>query len=143
MTVNALGNYVRERRQDLNLSQEQLAARVGGNCCQSDISRIERGHVELPRFPTMVSLASALEVSVGNLLISSGWFQDGHFPQAPAPGVPVVGSSLKNVLSEIDTELEAIRDLERRAAIRSQQLRRKIREMQVSTGLSVSLAGSD
>src|SRR4028119_414126 len=69
-----LGTYVRERRQDLGLSQEQLSVRVSATYGQSDISRLERGHVELPRLETLIQLSGALEVPVGNLLIASGWF---------------------------------------------------------------------
>jgi len=142
MPMNALGNFVRERRQDLNLSQEQLAERVGGNYGQSDVSRIERGQIELPRLGTMVSLAAALEVSIADLLVASGWFDHRHFaaaPPAPAPD----GLPLTNVLSEIDTELEAIRELERQATARSQQLQRMIRELKVTADVSVSFMRAD
>lgn len=143
MPMNALGNFVRERRQDLNLSQQQLAERVGGNYGQSDVSRIERGQIELPRLATMVSLAAALEISIADLLIASGWFDHKHFAAVSPPDAAPDGLPLTDVLSEIDTELEAIRELERQATCRSQQLHRMIRELKATADVSVSLMRAD
>ena len=143
MPLNALGNYVRQRRQDLNLSQEQLAERISVNCCQSDISRIERGHVRLPRLSTMASLAAALEISVGNLLIVTGWFDHEHLAAAPAPGVSADEEAVQEVLSGIDTELDAIGALQRQAASRSEDLRRMVRELKATTDGAATLIAAD
>jgi transcriptional regulator with XRE-family HTH domain len=135
-----IGNFVRERRQDLNLSQEQLAERVGGSYSQSDISRLERGHIELPRLGTMVSLAASLEVPVGDLLIASGWFTEGHFISTHEPAAASAQPSLPTVLDEIEVELDAIQGLERQADVRARKLSAMIRELKVTSGLSVSFA---
>ena len=72
-----IGTYIRERRQVLGLSQDQLADRIrgsfGGAYGQSGISRLERGEVDLLRIGTLIKLASALEVPVGNLLIAADY----------------------------------------------------------------------
>ena len=135
-----LGNYVRERRQDLELSQEQLAERVGGAYSQSDISRLERGQIELPRLGTISRLAAALEVPVGNLLIASGWFDEGHFAAMPTVVQAVEQDTLETVLSEIEAELDTIQHLEHEAKTRADRLRAMIRELQATSGVAVSMA---
>jgi transcriptional regulator with XRE-family HTH domain len=136
---SAIGNYVRERRQDLGLSQEQLAERVGGTYGQSDISRIERGHIELPRLATMVSLAASLEVPVGDLLIASGWFNEEHFVSLSTSSSDADNGKLEAVLAEIEGELDEIRDLERQAEARARKLSAMIRDLKATAGLSVSM----
>ncbi len=68
-----LGQLIRERRMELNLTQEELAERVGEGVRQSEISRLERNRVALPRRHRMEALAVALEIPVGVLLARSGW----------------------------------------------------------------------
>ena len=75
MEKNLLGKYVRERRQDIGLTQEELAARIGGTATQAEISRLERGSVAFPRRSRLEALAVALEVSLGALLVNSGWLE--------------------------------------------------------------------
>ena len=76
MTPNALGTFIRERRFDLGLTQEQLAERVGPTVRQAEISRLERGQVVMPRRQKMEHIAAALDVTLGDLLHSSGWLTD-------------------------------------------------------------------
>ena len=73
MRRNGLGTYVRERRMEMGLTQEQLAERIGETTTQAEVSRLERGHIILPRRDRMEALAEALQVSLGSLLIHSGW----------------------------------------------------------------------
>ena len=73
----SLGTAILQRRMELGLTQAALAERVA-TCGdwgfrQSDISRLERGIVTLPHFTRMRSLATALELPVGELLAKSGW----------------------------------------------------------------------
>lgn len=68
-----LGQLIRERRMDLGLTQEELAERVGAGVRQSEISRLERNRVTLPRRQRMVEIAQALDIPVGLLLARSGW----------------------------------------------------------------------
>jgi len=68
-----LGQLIRERRMELNLTQEELAERVGEGVRQSEISRLERNRVTLPRRQRMEQIAAALDIPVGVLLARSGW----------------------------------------------------------------------
>jgi transcriptional regulator with XRE-family HTH domain len=73
-----LGTFIRERRQDLGLTQEELAERVGESVRQSDISRLERDQITLPRRDRLEAIATALEVSTGELLVRTGWMEEGQ-----------------------------------------------------------------
>jgi transcriptional regulator with XRE-family HTH domain len=73
MEENRFGDHLRKLRMDLGLTQEELAERIGGTCSQAEISRLERGQVSMPRRARLDDLAAALEVSLGELLIHSGW----------------------------------------------------------------------
>lgn len=68
-----LGKFIRQRRIELGMTQEELAERVGDNARQADISRIENDHVTLPRRARLSAIADALDVPVGALLARSGW----------------------------------------------------------------------
>jgi transcriptional regulator with XRE-family HTH domain len=82
-----LGQFIRRRRQELGLTQEELAARVGDSVRQSDISRLERDGVSLPRRGRLEQLARALDVSLGTLMRQTGWFDsdDGFAGQESIP----------------------------------------------------------
>ena len=97
MTINVLGNYIRDRRQDLGLTQEQLAEQIGGDCRQSDISSIECGHIRLPNLSLMGSLAAALDVSLWDLLVATGCIDHKHVALAPASGDSSTGIPLKDL----------------------------------------------
>ena len=71
-----LGEALRRRRLELGWTQETLAARVadlGGDLRQSDVSRLERGKIGLPRRDRLARIAAALDLSLGELLARSGW----------------------------------------------------------------------
>src|SRR5687768_13060092 len=77
-TAITLGHVIRTRRLELGLTQEELADRIGERLTQSDISRIERGTIALPRRQRLEELATALGLGLGELLIRSGWMRDGQ-----------------------------------------------------------------
>ena len=86
-----LGAFIRERRQALELTQEQLAERIGETTNQAEISRLERGHIQLPRRERLDAIARALDVSLGELLVRSGWMDAGDdltlaIAESPANG---------------------------------------------------------
>lgn len=89
----SLGTFVRERRQALGLTQEELAERVGPTMRQAKISRLEHGRVALPRREKLEALAAALEVSLGDLLVRSGWMTDGDRPAAAVLHVETLSAS--------------------------------------------------
>ena len=72
-----LGEAIRIRRRELGLSQEDLARRIAdhGDAAfrQSDVSRLERGKVTLPRRERLEHIAAVLGLSLGELLARSGW----------------------------------------------------------------------
>jgi transcriptional regulator with XRE-family HTH domain len=84
---DSLGTFIRERRQELGLTQEQLAERIGDTFRQAEVSRLEHDRITLPRRDRLAAVAAALEVTLGELLIRSGWMQVGDdFPEAiPEP----------------------------------------------------------
>lgn len=53
-----LGQFIRKRRVELGLTQEQLADRVGDTMRQSEMSRLERDRVSLPRRDRLESLTT-------------------------------------------------------------------------------------
>lgn len=62
--VAELGRRVRERREELELSQEQVGARVGLH--RTYVGHVERAEVS-PSLDTLVLLALGLEVDLGAL----------------------------------------------------------------------------
>jgi len=71
-----LAAAIRRRRTELGLSQTQLAERTGPEIQQSDISRLERGLVSLPRPEFLKRLAAALDTTALELLNSAKWLTD-------------------------------------------------------------------
>jgi transcriptional regulator with XRE-family HTH domain len=69
----SLGQLIRRRRMELGLTQEELAERIGDTVRQAEISRLERDRIALPRRHRLEQIAAALELSVGELLVASGW----------------------------------------------------------------------
>ncbi len=94
-----LGQLIRERRMDLDLTQEQLAARVGEGVRQSEISRLERNRITLPRRQRMEQIAVALDIPLGVLLAGSGWAGAETIIPEPAPQP---AATVPNVASEPD-----------------------------------------
>jgi transcriptional regulator with XRE-family HTH domain len=109
----SLGRFISERRQDLGLTQEQLAERVGENVRQSDISRLERDRISLPRRERLEQLAAALEVSLGDLLVRTGWLSSGDdmaqnldweaATQVAAPPTALADDDVRALVQVIDT----------------------------------------
>ena len=62
----ALGQAVRERRKELNLSQEALSFKAGYHVTY--VSQIERG-VKSPTVRTMLIMAGALEITLSELML--------------------------------------------------------------------------
>jgi transcriptional regulator with XRE-family HTH domain len=78
MREQTLGQFIRANRLALGLTQEELAIRVGDNVRQSDISRLEKDGIEFPRRERLDAIAVALGVTLGDLLISTGWLEIEH-----------------------------------------------------------------
>lgn len=65
LDMQTIGNRIKERRKELNLTQLDIKAKVG--ISSGNISDIERGN-RLPAASTLVQLAEALECSVDYIL---------------------------------------------------------------------------
>lgn len=63
MTPSEIGNAIRERRKELRLTQEKLAAQVG--CSQTAIGRLERGETGRPR--ELATILAALGISLDQI----------------------------------------------------------------------------
>ena len=119
-TRSTLGAAIKARRRQLGWSQEELAARVAarGDVAfrQTDVSRLERGKVGLPRCQRLAHIAAVLGYSPGELLALSGWADERVAPSTDQPAAPVgppvvavSGSSLPKapVVSPAETRLTA------------------------------------
>lgn len=115
-----LGAYVRRRRIELGLTQEQLAEQIGDGVRQADISRLENDRVVLPRRDRLERIADALDVPLGHLLVRSGWTGADDLPMpemavsAPdVPSVPPAGSppNVVEVLEQIKALVEQVETL--------------------------------
>lgn len=69
MDYYAIGQRIRKRRKARNMSQEELAGRIGISV--THMSHIETGNTKLS-LPVLVQLASALEVRIDDLLYDVG-----------------------------------------------------------------------
>ncbi len=78
MRDQTLGQFIRAHRVAMGLTQEQLAERLGDSVRQSEISRLEKDGVEFPRRERLDAIAAALDVTLGDLLISTGWLEVEH-----------------------------------------------------------------
>jgi transcriptional regulator with XRE-family HTH domain len=77
-------HLIRTRRQQLGLSQLELALRAGHGTKQEHVSRLESGRVTLPRWERVRALADALGVTPGTLLLQAGVITTGDL-QGAAP----------------------------------------------------------
>ncbi|MDQ3654733.1 MAG: helix-turn-helix domain-containing protein, partial [Chloroflexota bacterium] len=78
MMEKTLGQFIRGTRLAMGLTQEELANRVGAGVRQSDISRLEKDMIEFPRRERLEAIAAALDVTLGDLLIATGWLEIEH-----------------------------------------------------------------
>jgi transcriptional regulator with XRE-family HTH domain len=92
----SLGEVIRGRRIRLGLTQQDLAARTGMIIRQSDVSRLERNQIGLPRRDRLEQIATALDYSVGELLAASGWV-GAEILDAPPPVSTLIETPLKLV----------------------------------------------
>jgi transcriptional regulator with XRE-family HTH domain len=82
-----LGQVIRDGRRAKGWTQESLARTIAGGTTQSDISRLERDKITLPRRDRLERIARALDIPLGELLASSGWAAaDQFFDQRPPDG---------------------------------------------------------
>lgn len=69
--LDGLGIFIRTRRHRLELTQSQLAERLGW--VQERISLLEHGKYGMPSLPSLARLATAVETELGDVLVSAGY----------------------------------------------------------------------
>ena len=111
--AQTLGEFVRECRETLGLTQEELAERIDQGARQSEVSRLENDRISLPRRARLEQLAVALEVSLGDLMVRTRWMSDegegGR--QAPPAGAAPTRASDDEVATRLDAVEVAITDV--------------------------------
>lgn len=70
-----LGEIIRERREELGFSQDEFAARLGGQSRPSDVQRLESMHIFMPSWIRLQHIAETLDLSVEELLAGVEGFQ--------------------------------------------------------------------
>ena len=106
-----LGETIRARREELGLTQEQLAERIGENARQADISRLEHDGVTLPRRERLEGLAAALDLDLGVLLSRSGWVGADRVISSAEPAVEPNPVELEDVLEKAKEVVIHLQDL--------------------------------
>lgn len=89
--MSTLYDRIKNRREELNMSQEELANKLGYKS-RSSINKIEKGENDIPQ-SKIVAFASALQTTAGNLM---GWEETKEdtprqypfIPDAVAAGIP-------------------------------------------------------
>ena len=75
-----IGARIKSKREELSLSQAELAKRIGYTSPTS-IAKIEAGKVDLPQ-SKIIAFADALDTTPAYLM---GWEEDAPFPSSPDP----------------------------------------------------------
>ena len=103
--TQSLGTFIRERRFDLGLTQTQFAERIEHTMTQADVSRLERDKITLPRRQRLIAIAAALEVTLGELLVRTGWMEEdlvGESTDVAVDALPVESAWAVVVPKELD-----------------------------------------
>ncbi len=123
--AQTLGEFVRECRETLGLTQEELAERIDQGVRQSEVSRLENDRISLPRRARLEQLAVALEVSLGDLMVRTRWMSDegegGR--QAPPAGAAPTRAGDDEVTTRLDAVEVAIADARAAVAAADDRLR--------------------
>ena len=88
--MSVLSARIRQRREALGISQEELAARLGYRS-KSSITKIEKGINDIPQ-NKLLDFAAALETTAGWLLGLEGEAPAGFEPLPQMVAVPLVGN---------------------------------------------------
>jgi two-component system, OmpR family, sensor kinase len=97
--LESLGNYIRARRQALNLTQTQLGQRLGW--MQERVSILENGKYGMPSLPALARLAIACEVSLMEILRAAGYGDDSHLEMNSSTAEHPNGTALLYTLQQL------------------------------------------
>lgn len=99
---NLLGQFVRQRRQDIGMTQMELSALTGIG--QGNISDLERGRISLPSVALRRRIAEALGVGHVDLLVAAGEVSDDEIRQSGTNvSLPPVGSPRREWMNFANT----------------------------------------
>lgn len=88
---NLLGQFIRQRRIDLGMTQVELSALTGIG--QGNISDLERGRISLPSVAMRRKIAAALDVAHVDLLVAAGEVSEEEIRQSGViASLPPLGS---------------------------------------------------
>jgi transcriptional regulator with XRE-family HTH domain len=76
--VNDLTKVLRERRESLGLSANEVGRRVGMSA--TTYWRIEDGQIASPKAETLQAIGEVLGISAGDLFASAGWISNKELP---------------------------------------------------------------
>ncbi len=96
-----LGQLIRTRRQELEMTREQFAELLGKGVRQSDVSRLEWGRVTQPRPERLRRIAVVLDIPMGTLLTLTSWAE-------PEPASRVVSFAEKRAEKAPLTQRSAV-----------------------------------
>ncbi|MGW0821942.1 helix-turn-helix domain-containing protein [Streptomyces sp. NPDC002845] len=100
--ARGLGAYVKRLRESKGWGVRELARRSGLDA--EVILRLESGHARHPRLDTLSSLASALEITLVDMLAEAG--------QTTACGVPCIAAHLRQCYGHLPESV--VREVEER-----------------------------
>jgi transcriptional regulator with XRE-family HTH domain len=96
--AHALGDFIRERRLTLGISQRELARRAG----VADVVRIEQGILLNPRAESLRALAHGLDVPLNDLFAIADWLPQDELPTL----TPYLRAKYKELPQEAVNEME-------------------------------------
>lgn len=98
--MNDLAIFIKEHREKLNISKRKLSEL--SNISTTEIRRLENGVRKNPSFPTLKSIANALNVRYEDILEAAGFLD----AKSESPGITTIISTLQYLT---DDELEQVR----------------------------------
>lgn len=130
-----LGQFLRQRRKQLGLTQTELGARLGWT--QERVSLLEHGKYGMPSLPQLCRLAAALGVSLEELLRQLG-VDAGQGPVPDRNGLPSlaqprISSRLGVIVDQMRVVEERLHDAEDQI-LAMERLRASIREQRQRMG---------
>ena len=98
----SIGEFIKNKRTELGLSQKKLGVMVG--LSDSEIMKIENGTRKTPNWESLCKLAGVFEISPLEILLISGYITDDDInPQIKIKGLEKLSDEdLKNVQQYID-----------------------------------------
>jgi transcriptional regulator with XRE-family HTH domain len=97
--LEGLGTFIRTRRHTLELTQAQLAERLGW--VQERISLLEHGKYGMPSLPSLARLATAVETGLGDVLVSAGYQDAIHSSEHETEVAPATSAALLYTLERL------------------------------------------